>query len=82
MTVDNSFPYEDIIGLPHHQSARHPHMSLRDRAAQFAPFAALSGHAAVIANAADRHIEDVNTPHFETDYLLSLLSDENTLDYD
>ena len=57
-------------------------MSRLDRAAQFAPFAALNGHAAVIANTADRHIKDVNTPHFETDYLLSLLSDENNVDYD
>lgn len=36
--------YDDIIGLPHHQSSKHPHMSLLDRAAQFAPFAALTGH--------------------------------------
>jgi len=36
--------YDDIINLPHHQSTRRPHMSLHDRAAQFAPFAALSGH--------------------------------------
>ncbi len=33
---------EDIIELPHHEpSSRHPRMSPRDRAAQFAPFAAL-----------------------------------------
>ena len=36
--------YADIIGLPHHQSSKRPHMSLHDRAAQFAPFAALSGY--------------------------------------
>ena len=36
--------YDDIINLPHHQSAECPHMSLHDRAAQFAPFAALSGY--------------------------------------
>lgn len=35
--------YDDIIGLPHHQSKTRPHMSLHDRAAQFAPFAALTG---------------------------------------
>lgn len=36
--------YDDIIDLPHHQSLTHPQMSLRDRAAQFAPFAALTGY--------------------------------------
>lgn len=35
--------YADIIDLPHHQSATRKHMPLYDRAAQFAPFAALSG---------------------------------------
>ena len=36
--------YDDIINLTHHQSKNHPHMSLHDRAAQFAPFAALTGY--------------------------------------
>ncbi len=36
--------YADIIDLPHHQSSKHPHMSLYDRAAQFSPFSALSGY--------------------------------------
>ena len=36
--------YDDIINLPHHKSATHPHMSMYDRAAQFSPFAALTGH--------------------------------------
>ena len=36
--------YEDIINLPHHQSDTHPRMSNYDRAAQFAPFAALKGY--------------------------------------
>lgn len=36
--------YDDIINLPHHQSATRPHMSNYDRAAQFSPFAALTGH--------------------------------------
>ena len=41
--------YEDIIHLPHPDSPKHPRMSLYDRAAQFSPFAALTGHSAAIA---------------------------------
>ena len=36
--------YDDIINLPHPVSKKHPRMSLYDRAAQFAPFAALTGY--------------------------------------
>ncbi|MGN1231775.1 MAG: hypothetical protein ACI4TP_07730 [Anaerotignum sp.] len=45
--------YDDIINLPHHQSARRPHMSLYHRAAQFAPFAALVGYDEMVRDAAD-----------------------------
>ena len=44
--------YDDIINLPHHVSSRHPQMSMMNRAAQFAPFAALTGHAAAIEDTA------------------------------
>lgn len=44
--------YEDIIGLPHHVSTVHPQMSIYDRAAQFSPFAALTGHEAAIQETA------------------------------
>lgn len=37
--------YDDIINLPHHISKKHPQMSLYQRSAQFAPFAALTGYA-------------------------------------
>ena len=37
-------PYEDIINLPHHVSPKRPQMSMQDRAAQFSPFAALTGY--------------------------------------
>ena len=40
--------YDDIINLPHHRSAKRPHMSNYQRAAQFAPFAALTGYDAAI----------------------------------
>lgn len=36
--------YDDIINLPHHLSSAHPHMPIGDRAAQFSPFAALTGY--------------------------------------
>lgn len=45
-------PYDDIIHLPHHVSQNHPQMPLRDRAAQFAPFAALTGYEAVVGEPA------------------------------
>ena len=41
--------YDDIIALPHPEPRTHPRMSLHDRAAQFSPFAALTGHSAAIA---------------------------------
>lgn len=44
--------YEDIIDLPHPTSQKHPRMSLYDRAAQFSPFAALTGHDAAIRETA------------------------------
>lgn len=40
--------YDDIIHLPHHESTKHPKMPALDRAAQFSPFAALTGHNAAI----------------------------------
>ena len=40
--------YEDIINLPHHVSVTRPQMSMLDRAAQFSPFAALTGYDAAI----------------------------------
>lgn len=43
--------YDDIISLPHPTSATHPRMSRRNRAAQFAPFAALTGYDAAIQEA-------------------------------
>ncbi len=36
--------YDDIINLPHHISKKHPRLSIEQRAAQFAPFAALTGY--------------------------------------
>ncbi len=44
--------YDDILRLPHPTSERHPRMPIRDRAAIFSPFAALTGHNAAIAETA------------------------------
>ena len=55
-----SGPYDDMIDLPHPSSKKHPRMSIRDRAAIFSPFAALSGHGAAIVETArltDRRME-------------------------
>ena len=46
--------YADIIDLPHHTSTKYPRMTPEMRAAQFAPFAALSGYEDVIEETADR----------------------------
>ena len=54
--------YGDILRLPHHISKTHPQMSLRDRAAQFAPFAALTGHGDVIRQTEEDHISDTVEP--------------------
>lgn len=41
---ENDHSYDDIIYLPHHVSEKRTAMSLHDRAAQFSPFAALTGY--------------------------------------
>lgn len=41
--------YSDLIHLPRHISSRHPPMDINNRAAQFAPYAALTGHKDIIA---------------------------------
>jgi len=38
------FPYEDIVNLPPHISKKHPQPTMMDRAARFAPFAAITGY--------------------------------------
>lgn len=44
--------YDDILHLPHPASKTHPRMSRQDRAAQFSPFAALTGYEAVVKETA------------------------------
>ena len=52
MNDEKKSKYEDIIDLPHHVSYRHPRMSRIDRAAQFAPFSALTGYGAAVEETA------------------------------
>ena len=49
--------YDDIIDLPHHVSKDRPRMSMYQRAAQFAPFAALNGHGEAIEQTAKNNAE-------------------------
>jgi hypothetical protein len=73
--------YDDIIDLPHHQSSTHPHMPLADRAAQFSPFAALTGHDAAIRETerlTDQRIELDETAKAVLDEKLRLLLEEDT----
>lgn len=56
--------YNDIINLPHYQSEKRPHMSIHDRAAQFSPFAALTGHDEAIKETA--RLTDKKTELSET----------------
>ena len=44
--------YDDIINLPHYEPKHHPRMSMWSRAAQFAPFAALTGYEDAIKDTA------------------------------
>ena len=78
MNVNNDFPYSDIVNLPHHVSSKHPHMSAADRAAQFAPFAALTGFGALVTETARLTDERRDMDEYEKDALserLSLLRD-------
>ena len=54
MALSETHRYDDIIDLPHHRSSRHPRMSMHNRAAQFMPFAALTGYDEAIAKVAAR----------------------------
>ena len=54
------FPYEDIVDLPHHVSMKHPQPTMADRAARFAPFAAITGYEEMVleeARVTDERIE-------------------------
>lgn len=65
MSLTQTHRYDDIIGLPHHQSRRHARMPQSGRAAQFMPFAALTGYDDIIKQteqASGEAVERANTP--------------------
>ena len=71
-------PYADILHLPHHQAADRRHMSMHDRAAQFSPFAALTGFDGVIAETGrltDRKIELSESDKVLLDQKLTLIDE-------
>lgn len=73
-----SGPYDDIINLPHHVSATRPRMPVETRAAQFAPFAALTGYDAAVREAArstEERIELAEGATAAMDAKLRILSD-------
>ena len=73
--------YADIINMPHHVSRTHPQMSMADRAAQFSPFAAFTGHDGIIAEAArltdERPILDESVKQEISDLLQLASTDSN-----
>lgn len=77
MPEDPRVVYADIINLPHHRSAVHPHMSLHDRAAQFAPFAALVGYDEMVdeeARLTDRRVDPGESDLERLDRIFAQLS--------
>jgi len=76
MQSDSTDQYDDIIDLPHHVSPTRPRMAMIDRAAQFAPFAALTGYDSAIAESArltDRFYELSDSDKSQLDAIIVLL---------
>ena len=76
MNTDRLHDYDDIITLPHHVSSRHPHMTMSNRAAQFSPFAALTGYGDTIRETArltDQKPELSESERAELDYRLQAI---------
>ena len=82
--------YDDIIRLPRHVSQNHPQMPMLDRAAQFAPFAALTGYEAAVGETArltderrELDAQEAEELNHRLSTLISLLPDrpEATIEY-
>ena len=70
--------YDDIINLPHHVSTKHPRMSMYNRAAQFSPFAALTGYEKAIEEARKKQEEIVRRRNAPVDEVNNMSTDINT----
>lgn len=72
-------PYDDMINLPHHTSPSHPPMSAHDRAAQFSPFAALTGYGSAInetGRLTDKKVELDEYSKADLNEKLSIIQDQ------
>ena len=67
--MSNDYKYKDIINLPHHVSKKHPQLSKASYAAQFSPFAALTGYEGIISETARITNERVELGDKENDIL-------------
>ena len=70
--------YDDIINLPHYESKTHPRMSMHQRAAQFSPFAAVTGHDAAVKETerlTDKRIDLDERQKVELDEKLQIISE-------
>ncbi len=69
MSLKATNNYDDIINLPHPTSAKHPRMAAIDRAAQFSPFAALTGYEKALEEtkeiAIDRVANEIETEEWQ-----------------
>ena len=69
MSKTEKYKYDDIINLPHHVSSRHPQMPMMNRAAQFSPFAALTGYDDAIRETARLTDEKIELDEYEKEEL-------------
>lgn len=69
MSKTEEHKYDDIINLPHHVSSRHPQMPMMNRAAQFSPFAALTGYDDAVRETARLTDEKIELDEYEKEEL-------------
>ena len=69
MSLKDLHQYDDLINLPHPTSKKHPRMAAIDRAAQFSPFAALTGYEQALEVTKEQAIDRVeNEVETEEDF--------------